>query len=186
MIPKRYEASAVARNTIKRRWRAAFRTGRAAWAGEFGSADLVVRMQAPLAPKAERAATPAKVLVRRRFDPQAALASLIERLRRRDGRGRAPRDAARGVSCRRSARDAGDRRRVRMLGAIAGYRLVVSPWLPSRCRFAPSCSAYAAEAIRMHGPLAGCGSPLARIARCHPWQPGGHDPVPAGDGRRHD
>ncbi len=85
VIPKRYEASAVARNTIKRRWRAAFRTGRAAWSAEFGSADLVVRMQAPLAPKPERAATPAKVLVRRRFDPQAALASLIERLRRRDG-----------------------------------------------------------------------------------------------------
>ncbi len=73
-----------------------------------------------------------------------------------------------------------------MLGAIAGYRLVVSPWLPSRCRFAPSCSAYAAEAIRVHGPLAGLRLALARIARCHPWHPGGHDPVPAGDGRRHD
>ncbi len=82
VIPKRYEASAVARNTIKRRWRAAFRTGRDAWAREFGSADLVVRMQAPLAPKAELAATPAKVRARRRFDPQASLASLVERLRR--------------------------------------------------------------------------------------------------------
>ncbi len=82
VIPKRYEASAVARNTIKRRWRAAFRAGRDAWAGEFGSADLVVRMQAPLVPKAERPAMPAKLRARRRFDPQAALASLIERLRR--------------------------------------------------------------------------------------------------------
>jgi putative membrane protein insertion efficiency factor len=66
-----------------------------------------------------------------------------------------------------------------LLGAIAIYRAVVSPWLPSRCRFAPSCSAYAAEAIAAHGPLAGTRLAAARIARCHPWHAGGHDPVPA-------
>jgi putative membrane protein insertion efficiency factor len=66
-----------------------------------------------------------------------------------------------------------------LLGAIAGYRSIVSPWLPARCRFEPSCSAYAAEAIARHGPLAGSRLAVARIARCHPWHPGGHDPVPA-------
>ena len=55
VIPKRYEASAVARNTIKRRWRDAFRRGRTAWADEFGSIDLVVRLQSPLVPKPAKA-----------------------------------------------------------------------------------------------------------------------------------
>ncbi len=66
-----------------------------------------------------------------------------------------------------------------LLGAIAGYRFVVSPWLPARCRFEPSCSAYAAAAITAHGPLTGAWLAVARIARCHPWHAGGHDPVPA-------
>ncbi len=65
-----------------------------------------------------------------------------------------------------------------LLALIAGYRLIVSPWLPARCRFAPSCSAYAAEAIALHGPWVGVRLAIARIARCHPWHPGGHDPVP--------
>jgi len=65
-----------------------------------------------------------------------------------------------------------------LLSAIKGYRLVVSPWLPNRCRFHPSCSAYAAEAIALHGPARGTGLALARIARCHPWHAGGADPVP--------
>ena len=70
-----------------------------------------------------------------------------------------------------------------LLGAIRTYRLVVAPWLPQRCRFAPSCSAYAAEAIALHGPLAGARLAAARIARCHPWHAGGYDPVPPrGDG----
>ena len=61
---------------------------------------------------------------------------------------------------------------------VAFYRRAVSPLLPARCRFAPSCSAYAYEALQVHG--AGRGSWLAvrRIARCHPFHPGGHDPVP--------
>ena len=65
-----------------------------------------------------------------------------------------------------------------LLVLVAGYRRWVSPALGPRCRFAPSCSAYAAEALTTHG--AGRGSWLAvrRIARCHPFHPGGHDPVP--------
>ncbi len=97
VIPKRFEASAVARNTIKRRWRDAFRRGRAAWAAEFGSADLVVRLHAPLIPKAPKpvgrraappaAALPARVRARDRFDPMEILTAFVERLRRRGGRG---------------------------------------------------------------------------------------------------
>ncbi len=69
-----------------------------------------------------------------------------------------------------------------LLSAIAIYRRVVSPWLPARCRFHPSCSAYAAEAVALHGSVRGTGLALARIGRCHPWHAGGVDPVPpAGD-----
>ncbi len=70
-----------------------------------------------------------------------------------------------------------------MLGLIAVYRHAVTPWLPPRCRFAPSCSAYAAEAIERFGPLEGARLAILRVARCHPWHAGGHDPVP---GARHD
>lgn len=65
-----------------------------------------------------------------------------------------------------------------LIGLISGYRKVVSPLLGPRCRFYPSCSAYALEAIRTHG--AGRGSWLAvrRLSRCHPFHPGGLDPVP--------
>jgi uncharacterized protein len=61
---------------------------------------------------------------------------------------------------------------------VAGYRKVISPLTPARCRFYPSCSAYALEAIQVHG--AGRGSWLAirRLSRCHPFHPGGLDPVP--------
>ena len=68
-----------------------------------------------------------------------------------------------------------------LLGLIAFYRLAISPWLPRRCRFAPSCSAYAREAIETHGPFKGVGLAVARVARCHPWHAGGHDPVPPAD-----
>jgi putative membrane protein insertion efficiency factor len=61
---------------------------------------------------------------------------------------------------------------------IEGYRRVVSPFLGQRCRFAPSCSAYAVDAIRMHGTIRGLWLAACRIARCHPWNPGGVDPVP--------
>jgi putative membrane protein insertion efficiency factor len=63
--------------------------------------------------------------------------------------------------------------------AVRAYQLLVSPLLPPSCRFWPSCSEYAAEAIRRHGALRGGGLALHRLARCHPWGgSGGYDPVP--------
>jgi putative membrane protein insertion efficiency factor len=69
---------------------------------------------------------------------------------------------------------------LRML--ILGYRYCVSPLLGPRCRFHPSCSAYALEAVDRHGALRGSWLGLRRVARCHPWHPGGYDPVPERDG----
>ena len=67
----------------------------------------------------------------------------------------------------------------RLLLALLGfYRRGVSPLLGPRCRFAPSCSAYAVDAISLHGPGRGGWLTLRRLARCHPFHPGGHDPVP--------
>ncbi len=62
---------------------------------------------------------------------------------------------------------------------IRAYQLIVSPWLGPRCRFHPSCSSYALEAIDRHGAWRGSGLALRRLGRCHPWNPGGFDPVPA-------
>jgi putative membrane protein insertion efficiency factor len=61
---------------------------------------------------------------------------------------------------------------------VRGYQRVLSPLLGPRCRFAPSCSAYAIEALTVHGAVRGGWLTLRRIARCHPFHPGGHDPVP--------
>ena len=61
---------------------------------------------------------------------------------------------------------------------IAGYRRFVSPLLPPRCRFAPSCSEYALTAVAEHGAVRGLWLAIKRIARCHPFNPGGYDPVP--------
>ena len=61
---------------------------------------------------------------------------------------------------------------------IRAYQLVVSPLLGPRCRFYPSCSAYAVEALTTHGPLRGSWLAVRRLLRCHPWNPGGLDPVP--------
>jgi hypothetical protein len=65
-----------------------------------------------------------------------------------------------------------------LIGLVKGYRLFLSPWLGSSCRFTPTCSAYSIEALQQHGAGAGSYLTLARIARCHPWCAGGHDPVP--------
>ncbi len=61
---------------------------------------------------------------------------------------------------------------------IRFYQYFVSPWLGSRCRYYPTCSQYAIEAVTLHGPLRGLWFALKRIGRCHPWHDGGHDPVP--------
>ncbi len=58
------------------------------------------------------------------------------------------------------------------------YRLAISPMLPPSCRFTPTCSAYAIEALRRHGPLRGSWLAIRRILRCHPWGGSGYDPVP--------
>jgi len=61
---------------------------------------------------------------------------------------------------------------------VVGYRLLISPWLPPSCRYEPSCSVYALEALQRHGPLRGSWLAVRRIGRCHPWGGQGYDPVP--------
>lgn len=68
-------------------------------------------------------------------------------------------------------------RRALLLG-VRAYQALLSPLLPPACRFTPSCSAYAATALERHGALRGSWLALRRLARCHPWNPGGYDPVP--------
>ena len=65
-----------------------------------------------------------------------------------------------------------------LIGAVKAYRLTLSPWIGSSCRFTPTCSAYSLQALQEHGAAAGTYLTVARIARCHPWCDGGHDPVP--------
>ncbi len=66
-------------------------------------------------------------------------------------------------------------------GLIAGYRYFLSPLLGPSCRFYPTCSEYASEAIERHGALRGTWLALKRILKCHPWHSGGLDPVPPPD-----
>ena len=61
---------------------------------------------------------------------------------------------------------------------VVAYRRYLSPVLPARCRFYPSCSAYAMEAVARHGAIRGSGLAIWRLLRCHPFHPGGYDPVP--------
>ncbi len=65
-----------------------------------------------------------------------------------------------------------------LTAAIVAYRRWVSPALPARCRFYPSCSAYAQEALARHGAARGTALAVRRLLRCHPFHPGGFDPVP--------
>ena len=62
---------------------------------------------------------------------------------------------------------------------IAAYQLLISPWLGQHCRFHPSCSDYARQALRGSGAVRGGVLAAKRLARCHPWNPGGIDPVPS-------
>ncbi|WP_138430855.1 membrane protein insertion efficiency factor YidD [Fodinibius saliphilus] len=64
------------------------------------------------------------------------------------------------------------------IGLVRFYQLVISPWIPSSCRYHPTCSQYSLEAFRRHGAIKGFWLTVKRIARCHPWSEGGHDPVP--------
>jgi len=68
--------------------------------------------------------------------------------------------------------------RAALRGLIRGYQRFVSPLLGPRCRFYPSCSSYALEAVSVHGAGKGTVLAVARVCRCHPWNPGGVDPVP--------
>lgn len=68
--------------------------------------------------------------------------------------------------------------RAALILPIRAYRLLLSPWLGSACRFTPTCSAYAIEAIEGHGAARGSYLATRRILRCHPWCAGGLDPVP--------
>lgn len=67
---------------------------------------------------------------------------------------------------------------ITLTAALRGYQLLVSPLLPPACRFLPTCSEYAAEAIALHGAGRGVFLALRRLARCHPWGGSGYDPVP--------
>jgi uncharacterized protein len=77
--------------------------------------------------------------------------------------------------------DAGVRRSLPtrvLIMLLRGYQRWISPALPPTCRFYPTCSAYAIEALQVHGPLRGSWLTVRRLLRCAPWHPGGVDPVP--------
>lgn len=65
-----------------------------------------------------------------------------------------------------------------VVAALRLYKLAISPWLPAACRFHPTCSEYMSEAVRRHGVLRGLWLGVKRLLRCHPFNPGGFDPVP--------
>ncbi len=65
-----------------------------------------------------------------------------------------------------------------LLGLVYFYKYAVSPLLPASCRHVPTCSVYAVEAIKVHGPFKGFWLTLRRVSRCHPWGTHGYDPVP--------
>jgi putative membrane protein insertion efficiency factor len=77
-----------------------------------------------------------------------------------------------------AARRFADLPRRSVLTLLRGYRLLLSPWLGNQCRFTPTCSLYAMQAVERHGAAAGSLFAVQRVLRCHPWCAGGHDPVP--------
>lgn len=72
--------------------------------------------------------------------------------------------------------------KILLIGLIRAYRLLISPLFPPSCRFQPTCSQYAMDAVERFGTIRGGWMSLKRILRCHPFHPGGYDPVP----HRHD
>jgi uncharacterized protein len=64
------------------------------------------------------------------------------------------------------------------MALVRGYQLALSPWIGNRCRYLPSCSEYALDALREHGALRGSWLTIRRLGRCHPWGRSGYDPVP--------
>ena len=66
-----------------------------------------------------------------------------------------------------------------VIALIRGYQVAISPMFPSSCRFYPSCSEYALQAVKIHGALKGAALSFSRICRCNPWNAGGLDPVPS-------
>ncbi len=66
----------------------------------------------------------------------------------------------------------------RLLAGMIRVYQILTVWMPPVCRYTPSCSTYAMDAIRLHGPVRGCWMAARRIGRCHPWHEGGFDPVP--------
>ena len=73
-----------------------------------------------------------------------------------------------------------------LIGLVRLYRLLLSPWLGSNCRYQPTCSSYAIEALQVHGAIKGGWLALKRIGRCHPWGGSGYDPVPGTDEKSHE
>lgn len=65
-----------------------------------------------------------------------------------------------------------------LIAAVRGYQIVLSPLLPAACRYYPSCSTYALEALEKHGAWRGSWLAIKRVGRCHPFRAGGYDPVP--------
>jgi putative membrane protein insertion efficiency factor len=66
-----------------------------------------------------------------------------------------------------------------LIALLKAYRFAISPLYGQVCRYHPSCSAYALEAVTVHGSVRGSWYAVRRVGRCHPWAPGGYDPVPA-------
>lgn len=73
-----------------------------------------------------------------------------------------------------------------LIGLVKFYRLAISPWLGGNCRYQPTCSTYAIEALQMHGAFRGSWLAAKRMGRCHPWGGSGYDPVPGNKADEHE